>query len=117
MRYTFAVITQVSVYPSNHALMDTDIWIDGQFTPDGKAVCLTGELEAGGDLRQQQERLALWISLRTPVFSVGEILILGPDGREIGSPGRKPSKWGVTCEHFDDLDTAVARALEVMDAC
>ncbi len=40
-------------------------------------------------------------------FHVGEILIVDQYGREVGFPGRKPGKWGVTCEHFTDLDAAV----------
>lgn len=54
------------------------------------------------------------LSLRSPVFTVGEILILGSDGREVGPIGRKPSKWDVGWETYKDLDVAVARAQEVM---
>jgi hypothetical protein len=57
------------------------------------------------------------LSLHVPVFHLGEVLIMDDDtGREIPYPGRKPSKWSVTCEEFDDVEAAVARAREVMDA-
>jgi len=56
------------------------------------------------------------IELREPVFNVGEILILDESGREVGYPGRKPSKWLVTCELFgDDLDAAIKRSKEVFE--
>lgn len=54
------------------------------------------------------------LSLRRPVFTVGEILILGPDGRELGWPGRKPGKWDVDVEEFDTVDAAVDRAWGVL---
>lgn len=55
------------------------------------------------------------LGLREPVFNVGEILILDRSGREVGYPGRKPSKWDVRCEFFDDLDLAVKRSKEVFE--
>lgn len=51
--------------------------------------------------------------LRTPVFHVGEILIVDRDGREVSYPGRKSSKWDVTSEFFDDCQAAVVRSQEV----
>lgn len=59
---------------------------------------------------------ALAITLRVPVFGTGEILVLDPSGREIGYPGRKPDKWLVEYEEFDDLDAAVARSREMFEA-
>lgn len=49
---------------------------------------------------------------RVEVFSLGEILILDANGRDIGTT-RKPSKWFIETEEFDTLDAAVERALEV----
>lgn len=49
----------------------------------------------------------------TPVFSLGEILILDHMyGRSIPD-GRKPSKWAVTYECFEKLEDAVKRAKEI----
>ena len=56
------------------------------------------------------------LALRHQVFHLGEVLILDDDGRELPYPGRKPSKWSVECEEFDDVERAVARAREVMNA-
>lgn len=50
------------------------------------------------------------LSLRMPVFTLGEILILGEDGREVVGAGRKPSKWGVRTEEYDDLNQAIIAA-------
>ncbi len=50
--------------------------------------------------------------VQTPVFTVGEILIT-QNGREIAGKGRKPSKWDVEYESFDDLNDALVRALEI----
>lgn len=55
------------------------------------------------------------LTLRTEVFHVGEILILNEDGREVGYPGRKPRKWHVEVEEFDDLEKAIARSKEVFE--
>lgn len=52
----------------------------------------------------------------TPVFSLGEILILDSEyGRSIPD-GRKPSKWFVSYECFENLEDAVKRSKEVYNA-
>lgn len=56
------------------------------------------------------------LSLRRPVFNVGEVLLLDDNGREIPYPQRKPAKWSVTCEEFDNVEAAVTRAREAMDS-
>ena len=53
------------------------------------------------------------IQFRTPVFVLGEILIVDNDGREVCGRARKASKWSVQAEEFDTLEEAVARAQEV----
>jgi hypothetical protein len=45
----------------------------------------------------------------------GEIVILGPDGREMDGPERKPDKWYVDVEVFTDLEEAIARSREVRE--
>jgi hypothetical protein len=50
-----------------------------------------------------------------PVFTLGEVLLLGPDGRELTGRGRKPSKWSVEIETFLTAEAAVIRAREVQD--
>lgn len=98
------VITATGEYPGNHALGPLDeMWLDGRFMPDGRSRKLA-------DVPVGQPLL---LGLRCPVFTVGEILILDASGREVGGRGRKPSKWDVEVEYFDDLGAAVRRAREV----
>lgn len=49
--------------------------------------------------------------VQVPVFQVGEILVL--DGNDRDQFGRKPFKWDVQLEEFDDPEAAFRRALEV----
>lgn len=51
--------------------------------------------------------------VQSPVFALGEVLIMGGDGREIVGDGRKPSKWSVDVEYFDTVEEAVRRSHEV----
>lgn len=56
--------------------------------------------------------------IQSPVFYLGEILLLDHNGRNIEGPdggGKKPSKWSVVYEVFsvDDAEKAVRRAAEV----
>lgn len=52
---------------------------------------------------------------RSQVFILGELLILNESGREPFGHGRKPSKWNIDIELFDDLDAAIARAEAVAE--
>jgi len=52
--------------------------------------------------------------IRVPVFTVGEILIVDDSGREVAGALRKPSKWWVEYEEFDDLREAIKRARELI---
>lgn len=49
-----------------------------------------------------------------PVFKVGEILIMDSNDRTIPD-GRKPDRWDVKYEIFDDANSAAKRAKEVYD--
>lgn len=57
--------------------------------------------------------VALMLTYMTPVFHLGEIIVLDDSGREVGYPGRKPSKWFITCEEFDNVEDAVARSIAI----
>jgi hypothetical protein len=92
----FAVVTEVS--PEDYALA-LDIRVAG---PGEK---LTPIIDVMG---------AAAIALRAPVFTLGEIMILDEDGRELVGAGRKPNKWFVTTEDFDSLEAALERAREVL---
>lgn len=60
-------------------------------------------------LTDPEQRFILALMLRTPLFKVGEILILTSDGRD--QFGRKPGKWNVECETFGDDVAALLRRL------
>jgi hypothetical protein len=49
-----------------------------------------------------------------PVFSIGEILVMDEGGRTIPD-GRKPTKWSVEFEMFEDIESAIERAKQVME--
>lgn len=66
-----------------------------------------------GSGRATTARLLRPWDLQQPVFHVGEILILDESGREVGYPGRKPSKWVVDVADYDNLAEAVQRSREV----
>jgi len=52
---------------------------------------------------------------KTAVFEKGEIVICNiNNGREVCYPGRKPSKWDVEYDVFDNLDNAVKRSQELI---
>jgi len=59
----------------------------------------------------EQVNPLICLNLREPVFHVGEVLILDDNGREIPYPGRRPAKWDVECEKFDDVDNAIQCAV------
>jgi hypothetical protein len=59
------------------------------------------------DLTKEQ-----YVFCSTPVFKLGEILVMDSNDRTIPD-GRKPSKWGVSYETFDNIDDAIKRAREV----
>lgn len=48
-------------------------------------------------------------------FHMGEILVLGPDGREPFNEGRKPSKWDVITEETSDLVEAIKISIRALE--
>ena len=65
-------------------------------------------------LEVQPAAAELQMRLRMPVFHLGEVLILDPDGREPHGSGRCPSKWDVDIEFFDDVNAAIAGAQKII---
>ncbi len=106
MDYTFAVITRVPDPDKSGG----NLAVAFGLRVDPQAL--------GGDALDPPRKLAdmgiipvhsLW--LRAPVFELGEIVILdGTYGREVAGRQRKPHKWDVDVEHFNDLEEAVHRA-------
>lgn len=78
---------------------------------------ITGSPNESNNYLGTYERVDVMVQLvnfRHPVFQVGEILITNGEGREYGYPGRKPGKWDVTTEEFEDVAAAIARAEQVI---
>ena len=55
-----------------------------------------------------------FVRIKRPVFEIGEIVIVNEYGREYGPIGRKPSKWCVGFEEFDNLEKAIQRSVEII---
>ena len=55
------------------------------------------------------------LTYRTPVFYLGEILLLDHNGREVGPHGRKPENWNVQCTMVDNIPDAVALSRKVLE--
>lgn len=106
---TFAVVTQVP--PANDlgnlATGIGQVFLDPQAT-GGR---WEDEHRSVGDA-SGNPMLDLYIQV--PVFKLGELLILNANGRD--QFGRKPSKWDIRCEAFDNIDDAVACVDRVITA-
>ena len=74
-----------------------------------RRVEMLGKEETTIDLTKEQLILCL-----SPVFELGEILIVDKRTDRTIPDGRKPSKWDVGCEYFDTIEEAIRRAREVM---
>lgn len=96
-------------------------WVpDAEENPDNGNMCHEvlyvvedlGEYRSDGTVIPQRlsEKRQLVLS---PLFEVGEILVVNNYGREINGQGRKPSKWDVRYEEFRSITKAIARAVEV----
>lgn len=102
MNYTFAVITKV---PKVREGNEYDELLVQGYDKDNEVVYHLPE--EGVEYRMVDTK---FINARLPVFHQGEILILDESGREIGGLQRKPSKWSVVIEVFDNLDEAITIA-------
>lgn len=84
-------------------------WADDVYVENGRASEATGWL---APVAPAVNRLGIAaLELRTPVFRVGELLVLNANDRD--QFGRKPDKWDVDLEEFDDPQEAMRKALEL----
>lgn len=84
--------------------------------PDGPGDFIEGNLSMPGPLYDQKYNPVnplVMLSLRTPVFHRGEILVMDADGREVGGLGRKPSKWDVTVKIVGSIEVAARLSREI----
>lgn len=114
MTYTFAVVTEAEPN-GNMALAGDLFWSTGERDDRGLEKVRPFLDALNAMLDNPQRAAGFWLSMREPVFHVGEVLILDESGREIGYPGRKPSKWYVEVVELDSLEEAHALARKVLD--
>lgn len=105
MSYTFEVVTKVPKEGSGNLAMAWPLYVEKDSPSEENHWLGTSELAPP----------ELMFSLRQPVFTLGEIMIMDPaTDREISSgAGRKPSKWMIETEDFATLEEAVKRSKEV----
>jgi len=95
-----------SVVVGSNLVVDPDI--DEDEYPGLFAEALTSQ-QTTIDLTKKQLLMG-----NAPVFRLGEILVMDGNGRTIPD-GRKPSKWFVTCEYFENIEDAKKRSKEVYE--
>lgn len=97
---TFGVITKIPDFPDNGNLCLTFL-----YPPKSRTYIATvGIAKVEKDIAPMG--MAQWEN-----FRLGELLVIGGDGRDQFT--RKPSKWDVTCEEFDNIEDAVNRIREL----
>ena len=107
---TFCVITGVPTLPDDRNCADSFIYVKTDTKDSDEPQYF---LECYHDVDDAQMEIS--VECKVPVFQVGEVLILNDYGREIPYPGRKPSKWYVDYEMYDDLDAALERSRDVFE--
>jgi len=75
----------------------------------GESLKMLVDSDSAGMIDLSKEQV---IMCNVPAFSLGEIMVLGSDGRTIPD-GRNPDKWFVEYECFNDLESAIKRSIEV----
>ena len=100
MSYTFAVITKVPKVREGNEY--DQILVEG-YDKDNEEVIY--------HYPKENKRYSMFdtkfVNAKLPVFHLGEILILDHTGREVAGMCRKPSKWSVEVEEFNDLQEAI----------
>lgn len=58
-------------------------------------------------------KMLRWHDILAPVFRLGEILLVDPEGIEYGLQ-RKTYKWSVRWEDFDTAEEAISRSVDIL---
>lgn len=100
--HEYEIYVVVETHPEDLALPDTIFQV-----LQHHEISIVDEEPVETKLEVQELPPHVWINFLQPVFKVGEVLILDPVWhREIGYPGRKPSKWRVHLEQCKTLKEA-----------
>jgi len=111
MIWRFAVITDVGKI----SLCEDSSWklpnlADAQLIHvDDIRILQTGEVEFAEDIHTKEGD---WV--KYPMFTLGEIMIVDEEGIEAPGFFRKPWKYNVKCEVFDDLDDAIQCQMKLL---
>lgn len=125
-KYQFAVITDVGNdnggnYACSELLIDPDadkhvvgsnIIVDAPIDEDLFVEAVKFR-DSGANTIDLTKRQMLFCN--TPVFKLGEIMVVDRATDRTVPDDRKPSKWDVGCEYFDDVESAIKRAKEVTE--
>jgi len=90
-------------------LVGSKILVDPEVSSDEFAQALTGINPDTIDMSKKQ-----FLFGNRPAFVLGEIMVMDSHDRTIPD-GRKPSKWWVSYERFDDIEDAIKRSKEVSE--
>lgn len=106
----FCVITTIGIGGGNYATA-LDLKIEIDYTKPGVLTNFSDYLQKVG-----LDPMII-LSMRQPVFTLGEIVILDSvGGRELDGNQRMPSKWDVGTEHFDNLEDALGCADTIINS-
>jgi hypothetical protein len=112
MDYEIAVITKVPTdrIAGNLALPPELYWDTQEMDEKTYLTKVVPLVEGLAEHVGPQAAGGIYLSMRAPVFQLGEILFLDEGGREVTTAmgGRKPSKWMVETTTVDTLDEALA---------
>jgi hypothetical protein len=100
----FAVVTKLDNRNGNMATALGDVYVQDEAPGESNNWL--------GTYKPLPARLSL--DMFTPVWKLGEIVVLDDNDRTIPD-GRKPSKWFITTEEFDNIEDAMRRSREVVD--
>ena len=123
--FQFAVITKIpNDYKGNYACSELVINPDGDNHCVGANIIVSppdfDEKMFADAIRARDEGITTIdltkkqiLMCNTPVFRLGEIMVIDLKNDRTVPDGRKPCKWDVECEYFDNIQDAVARSIEV----
>ena len=107
IKFYYCVITRVPRYPSEG---DGNMYTDFILKIGDEYVYNPCDDSLDNELIDHKK----FIMIKSPNFYKSEILVLdGEVGREITGQGRKPSKWIIDYEIYDDADLAALRAIDL----
>jgi len=66
----------------------------------------------GNELTNQAQILGF---VKRPIFHIGEVLVIDEHNIEITPPWRKPYRWAVKYEVYDNIEDAIKRSQQILN--